>query len=289
MTPRELLQITEQLKFLTLGRDFRLFGRKSLPSVEILFELFLRETFPLTGDDVKIKRRGGRGEGESSPPTLGGWGRLHVDAFGRPLYGGDPFGSPKVKYKGGGGGLDSKNENLYRLSGSFAMTMMMMAGGGDDHDYGKAIKKKPWGLLLGAFGDGRGRGEGDDNDEGEGSLPSGEEPVCGGGILTTSGGAAARALGMDSVLPDSVDSGVPSSAVDLRKPGDERGGTAQAAVHGPAGGRGKRQRATKCGLHVQSHVRPTRGWIGIGHTGGSGERPVEVGRDRRQGRRKQEG
>jgi hypothetical protein len=46
-------------------------------------------------------------------------------------------------------------------------------------------------------------------------------PSGGGGANAIGVGAAPRAPGMDSVLPDGVDSVVPSSAVDLRKPGDE--------------------------------------------------------------------
>jgi splicing factor 3B subunit 2 len=173
---------------------------------------------------------------------VGGWGKPPVDAFGRPLYGGDPFGMPEVKYgDAGAGGLDGENEDLYGLSGSSSAAAR--AGGGMITSDGKAIGKKPWGSLPSAFGGGGGPGEGDeDNDEDDESSSSEEEssddeeegmdeseeeeeegqmmapppPSAGGGAS-----AIGAASGMDSVLPDGVDSVVPSSAVDLRKPGDE--------------------------------------------------------------------
>ncbi|KAL3809899.1 hypothetical protein ACHAXA_008551 [Cyclostephanos tholiformis] len=176
---------------------------------------------------------------------VGGWGKPPVDAFGRPLYGGDPFGAPEVKYEGGIGGPDGENEDLYGLSGS-SSAMTMMAGGMITSD-GKAIGKKPWGSLPNAFGDGKGRDVDDDDEGGEGSSSSeGEEtsdddedeeegeaneseeeegqmmappPPSAGGLATIG-----RSPGMDSVLPDGVDSVVPSSALDLRKPGDETPG-----------------------------------------------------------------
>ena len=46
---------------------------------------------------------------------MGGWGKPLVNAFGRPLYSGNPFDMPETKYEGGG--FDGENEDLYGLSG----------------------------------------------------------------------------------------------------------------------------------------------------------------------------
>jgi hypothetical protein len=61
----------------------------------------------------------------------------------RPLYGGDPFGKPEVKYKGGmgSGGTDRENKGQYNLSKSLsAMTMMAVPMITSNC---KAIGKKP--------------------------------------------------------------------------------------------------------------------------------------------------
>ena len=56
----------------------------------------------------------------------------------------------------------------------------------------------------------------EDNDEEEEEEEGQIAPPIAGGEQNV-----IRALGMDSVLPDGVDSVVPTSAIDLRKPGDE--------------------------------------------------------------------
>ena len=123
-----------------------------------------------------------------------------------------------------------ENEDLYGLS-SGGLNSNNAASGGMITSDGKAIGKKLWGALPSAFGDG---GDGED-EEGEEESSSEEEesseeemeesdeegemapppPGAGGDDMSS------RAPGMDSVLPDGVDSVVPSSALDLRKPGDE--------------------------------------------------------------------
>ncbi|KAL7430233.1 hypothetical protein ACHAXH_004518 [Discostella pseudostelligera] len=159
---------------------------------------------------------------------VGGWGKPPVDMYGRPLYGGDPFGVPETKNDGMGGvGGEEENEDLYGLSYGGAAASMM---GGIITSDGKALGKKLWGSLPSSFGVGNG-GEDDEEDEEESSSEEesseeeeDEEEEEEGQIappLTAGGKCVVRALGMDSVLPDGVDSVVPSSAVDLRKPGDE--------------------------------------------------------------------
>jgi splicing factor 3B subunit 2 len=160
---------------------------------------------------------------------VGGWGKPPVDAYGRPLYGGNPFDVPTELNKYGGNGFDGENEDLYGLSG------VALAGGIITSD-GKAISKMPWGSLPSAFGN----KEQDEDDESEEEESSSEEessdeeeeernetdeqdelplpPPGAAGIVTV------RAPGMDSVLPDGVDSVVPTSGIDLRKPGDETPG-----------------------------------------------------------------
>ena len=151
---------------------------------------------------------------------VGGWGKPPVDAFGRPLYGGDPFGSPEVQKD-----LEEENEDLYGLSAGGSLA----AAGGMITSDGKAIGKKTWGGLPSAFGD-------DEDEEGEEEESSSEEEESSDEEMEESeeeegempappavaeGGVPVRAPGMDSILPDGVDSVVPSSAIDLRKPGDE--------------------------------------------------------------------
>ena len=158
-------------------------------------------------------------QGASYGYHVGGWGKPPVDAFGRPLYGGDPFGQPELPNKEG----EDEMEDMYGLAGG-------LAPGGTVTSDGKAISKKSWGALPNAFGDGRGDDEDDDEEESsseeeessEEEMEESEEEE--GAQLEIPDGAAAaeaRAAGMDSVLPDGVDSVVPSSAIDLRKPGDE--------------------------------------------------------------------
>ena len=149
---------------------------------------------------------------------VGGWGKPPVDQFGRPLYGGDPFGTPAEQNKG----IEDENEDLYGLSSGG-----VAPSGGMITSDGKAIGKKLWGALPSAFGDGD-----DDDDEEESSSEEEssdeemEESDEEGEMAPPppppgAGDDASRAPGMDSVLPDGVDSVVPSSAIDLRKPGDE--------------------------------------------------------------------
>jgi len=159
-------------------------------------------------------------QGASYGYHVGGWGKPPVDAFGRPLYGGDPFGTPEVRNEGG---LEEENEDLYGLSSGGGLAN---AGGMITSD-GKAIGKALWGGLPSAFPE----GDEDDEDEEESSSEeesseeemeeSEEEGEMAPPPPAVAGAAPARAPGMDSVLPDGVDSVVPSSAIDLRKPGDE--------------------------------------------------------------------
>ena len=150
---------------------------------------------------------------------VGGWGKPPVDAFGRPLYGGDPFGQPEAANKEG----DDEMEDMYGLAGGFVPGSVVTSDG-------KAIGKKSWGALPNSFGDGRGDNDEDDEEESsseedessEDEMEESEEEED--GQLEIPDGATdagSRAAGMDSVLPDGVDSVVPSSAIDLRKPGDE--------------------------------------------------------------------
>ena len=152
---------------------------------------------------------------------VGGWGKPPVDAFGRPLYGGDPFGAPDGAGKDAGD--DAQNEDLYGLASGIP------AGGTITSD-GKALGKRSWGALPSAAD---ANGEEEDEDSGdesseedssdeemeESSEEEGEMPPP--DAKAKAGAGAERAPGMDSVLPDGVDSVVPSSALDLRKPGDE--------------------------------------------------------------------
>ncbi|KAL9189693.1 hypothetical protein ACHAXT_009368 [Thalassiosira profunda] len=150
---------------------------------------------------------------------VGGWGKPPVDAFGRPLYGGDPFGRPEEPNKDP---EDEGAEDLYGLSAGAGL-----AAGGLITSDGKAIGKKSWGALPSAFGEGDEEDDEEESSEEESSseeeMEESEDEEEGETPAPPAGGAAAvsRAPGMDSVLPDGVDSVVPSSAIDLRKPGDE--------------------------------------------------------------------
>jgi splicing factor 3B subunit 2 len=172
---------------------------------------------------------------------VGGWGKPPVDVYGRPLYGGDPFGAPEMKNDGMGGGFDEENEDLYGLS--YGGTASTMLGGGIITSDGKALGKKLWGSLPSAFGGGEEEEEEEEESSSEEESSEEEEdddeqeeeesqmivpPLSAGGDHVV-----VRTLGMDSVLPDGVDSVVPSSAVDLRKPGDETPMMTGAVVGGP--------------------------------------------------------
>ena len=151
---------------------------------------------------------------------VGGWGKPPVDAFGRPLYGGDPFGQPDVAKKEG----DDEMEDMYGLAGGFVPGSVVTSDG-------KALGKKSWGALPHSFGDGRGDEDDDEEEESsseeeessEEEMEESEEEEEDGQMVVPEGAtdSVSRAAGMDSVLPDGVDSVVPSSAIDLRKPGDE--------------------------------------------------------------------
>lgn len=106
-------------------------------------------------------------------------------------------------------------EDLYGLS--TGMTSGLVTSDG------KALSKKLWGAMPSAFGEeDESEEEMDESSEEESSSEEEEEegeemePPA-----TSNDNAISRAPGMDSVLPDGVDSVVPSSAIDLRKPGDE--------------------------------------------------------------------
>lgn len=155
-------------------------------------------------------------QGSSYGYHVGGWGKPPVDAFGRPLYGGDPFGTPEVKNEG----IEDENEDLYGLSSGG-----LAAAGGMITSDGKALGKKSWGDLPSAFGGEDDEEEEESSSEEESSDEEMEESEEEGEMAPPPPVAgvedASRAPGMDSVLPDGVDSVVPSSAIDLRKPGDE--------------------------------------------------------------------
>ncbi|KAL7528593.1 hypothetical protein ACHAWF_002615 [Thalassiosira exigua] len=151
---------------------------------------------------------------------VGGWGKPPVDQFGRPLYGGDPFGKPETA--GGGEEDPGAEEDLYGL------TSASTTRGGLITSDGKALGKKPWGALPGAFQDDEEEEESSEEEsseeESEEEMEESEEEEGEVEPPATTGEEAVavpRAPGMDSVLPDGVDSVVPSGAVDLRKPGDE--------------------------------------------------------------------
>ena len=145
---------------------------------------------------------------------VGGWGKPPIDAFGRPLYGGDPFGTPEAPT-----GVEEEGEDLYGLSSGAA------AGGMITSD-GKAIAKKNRGGLPNAFGDGDDYSEGEEESSEEESSDEEREESEEEGEMEAPprAGVPARAPGMDSVLPEGVDSVVPSSAIDLRKPEGGTGG-----------------------------------------------------------------
>lgn len=158
---------------------------------------------------------------------VGGWGKPPVDTFGRPLYGGDPFATPESnKDENGKGGENAVLEDLYGLSSNNAG----MTTSGLVTSDGKALGKKSWGAMPSAFGDEESDEEmeessseeeesssEEEDEEGEGEEKTMQPPGTG----TAAEGTVSRVPGMDSVLPDGVDSVVPSSAIDLRKPGDE--------------------------------------------------------------------
>ena len=145
---------------------------------------------------------------------VGGWGKPPVDAFGRPLYGGDPFGQPEIRREVND---DADGvEDLYGLSGQ-------AAGGGMYTSDGKAIGKKLWGALPRAGG-GDGSDDEDDDSSSEEEMEESSDEEDGGAPAPPSDDAsmATGVTGMSSVLPSGVDSVAPVGAVDLRKnPGEE--------------------------------------------------------------------
>jgi splicing factor 3B subunit 2 len=172
---------------------------------------------------------------------VGGWGKPPVDVYGRPLYGGDPFAAPEIKNDGMGAGFDEENEDLYGLSYGGAAAASTMLGGGTITSDGKALGKQLWGSLPSAFGDGEeeeeeessSEEESSEEDEDEDEQEEGESQMNAPPLSAGGEHVVVRTLGMDSVLPDGVDSVVPSSAVDLRKPGDETPMMADAVAGGP--------------------------------------------------------
>ena len=187
---------------------------------------------------------------------VGGWGKPPVDAFGRPLYGGDPFGKPEeLSGRNGGGGGNNGEEEMEDLYGLGSGTAAAAGGGGVVTSDGKVVSKRAWGALPNAFGDDvdRDNRENDEDDEDDSSeeedssadeMDESEEEdgqeAEGGGVAKDAGAAAGvTTSGMHSVLPDGVDSVVPSSAIDLRKqPGDETpmvGATAAAVAAASSG------------------------------------------------------
>jgi len=93
---------------------------------------------------------------------VNGWGKPPVDAFGRPLYGGNPFDPP------GGGEANTNDWDYDALSGAIVTSD------------GKTIKRKPWGVLptastLDQDEDDESEEEEEKTEEGEDMEESGDE------------------------------------------------------------------------------------------------------------------
>jgi len=89
---------------------------------------------------------------------VNGWGKPPVDAFGRPLYGGNPFDPP------GGGGANTNDWDYDALSGAIVTSD------------GKTIKRKPWGVLPTASTlDQEEESEEEEEESGEDMVESGDE------------------------------------------------------------------------------------------------------------------
>ena len=143
---------------------------------------------------------------------VNGWGKPPVDAFGRPLYGGNPFDAP------GSSGMNSTADwDFDPMSGAIVTSD------------GKTIGRKPWGALP---GDG-GVSEDDEEEEEESEEESSEEEGEEGDMEESSEEEGEETEDMekkgvvagsgDLPLEDGVESVLPASAVDLRKlqAGDE--------------------------------------------------------------------
>lgn len=148
-------------------------------------------------------------EGCSYGYHTNGWGKPPVDAYGRPLYGGDPFGRPTAE---GGERGDEGPLGVAGLSGLITSD-------------GKTIVKKSWGALPTAE-ESEEEESSDEESESSGeemAESSEEEEDDEEGEEKESMAPPAGVAGTESVLPPGgADSVVPGSAVDLRKaPGAE--------------------------------------------------------------------
>jgi len=154
-------------------------------------------------------------EGCSYGYHLNGWGKPPVDAFGRPLYGGDPFGRPTPE----GGDAGVGNDGLVVFGGAG------VAGGLVTSD-GKALGKKVWGALPTAADDEEEESSEEEEEEtsdeemAESEAEEEEEEEEGEEEAAETEGETPS--GAESVLPGGVDSVAPTSALNIRKqPGDE--------------------------------------------------------------------
>jgi len=141
---------------------------------------------------------------------VNGWGKPPVDAFGRPLYGGNPFDPP------GSSGMNSTTDWDFDATSGAIIT-----------SDGKTIGRKPWGALPGDDG-GYSDGEEDeeeseeesseeeDGDMDESSEEEGEEVED----MEKKGVVGVDGAGIPT-LQDGIESVLPASAVDLRKQGGD--------------------------------------------------------------------
>jgi len=147
---------------------------------------------------------------------VNGWGKPPVDAFGRPLYGGNPFDPP-----GSGGQTSTADWDFDASSGAIVTSD------------GKTIGRKPWGVLpMGKLEEDDGSESDDGSDDDEESSSSGEEMAESDdeeegeeteGAPTAAEQQHAVTDGTTSVVP-------PGSAVDLRKGVGGEGGTETPAI-----------------------------------------------------------
>jgi len=150
-------------------------------------------------------------EGCSYGYHVNGWGKPPVDAYGRPLYGGDPFGRPTPE-----GGVEDDDGGP--LGGTGGVAGLITSDG-------KTIGKKSWGALPTAEESEEEEESSDEEEEssGEEMAESSEEEEGEEGEEKDTMAPPPSVPGTESVLPPGgVDSVVPGSAVDLRKaPGAE--------------------------------------------------------------------
>mmetsp|Transcript_38737 Transcript_38737/g.116368 ORF Transcript_38737/g.116368 Transcript_38737/m.116368 type:complete len:581 (-) Transcript_38737:330-2072(-) len=135
---------------------------------------------------------------------IGGWGKPPVDAFGRPLYGGNPFDAPAPE------GGSNPDDDLLGVGGAGSLVT----------SDGKALGKKRWGALPTAEDEEESSEEEEEESSGEEMESESEEEEA---EEEEEEGAVHEAVpGTESVLPpEGADSVVPGSALDLRKSAGE--------------------------------------------------------------------